>query len=149
MYKNLKKEQRRWGVIKRVLEKTGATVQARGIIYKAMSQSVLLYGRKSWVVTEAMLKVLEGFNHRAARHITGMTSICGANAEWEYPPVVAAMESALLHPVMKYIRSRHATIVEKVACRPVYELCIEEEGRPGTSRRMIWCYRDVVNEPEE
>ena len=135
-------------MIKRVLEKTGATVQARGIIYKAMSQSVLLYGRKSWVVTEAMLKVLEGFNHRAARHITGMTSICGANAEWEYPPVVAAMESLVPHPIMDYIRRRQATIKKKVACQPIYKIFVDAERRLGAIQRMRWWDQDVVNEPD-
>ena len=38
VYQNLKKAQRRWGMIARVLAKTGATVQARGMIYKAMDQ---------------------------------------------------------------------------------------------------------------
>ena len=44
-----------------------------------------------------MLKVLEGFHRRVARWITGMTETSGVNREWEYPPVVAAMEYAGLH----------------------------------------------------
>ena len=69
--------------------------------------------------------------------------------EWEYPPVVVALEAAGLHPIMEYIRRQQATIAEKVACRPIYELCVEAERRPGTSRRMRWWDQDVVNEPEE
>ena len=65
-------------MLARVLERTGATMQARGAMYKAVAQSVLLYGRKSWVVTGEMLNVLEGFHHQAARWITGMTSKRGA-----------------------------------------------------------------------
>ena len=41
-----------------VMTKMRATVQARGMIYKAVVQTVLIYGSKSWVVTGAMLKVL-------------------------------------------------------------------------------------------
>ena len=33
------------------------------MIYKAVFQTVLLYGTNSWVVVKAMLKVLEGFHH--------------------------------------------------------------------------------------
>ena len=78
-----------------------------------------------------------------------MMATRGAGREWEYPLVVAALETAGLHPVMEYIRRRQATIAKKVACRPIYELCVEAERRPGTRRRMIYWDQDVVNEPEE
>ena len=63
--------------------------------------------------------------------------------------MVAALEAAVLHPIMEYIRKRQATIAEKVACCPIYELCVEIEWRPGTSWRMILWYQDVVNEHED
>ena len=44
--------------------KDGTRVQVCGVICKEMAQSVLLYGSESWVVTGAMLKVLEGFTIR-------------------------------------------------------------------------------------
>ena len=65
-------------MIARVLAKTGAMVRDRGMIYKAVAQSVLMYGSLSWVVTGEMLKVLEGFHHQVARRITGMTATYGA-----------------------------------------------------------------------
>ena len=79
--------------------KTGATVRDCRIMYKAVAQSLLLYGSGSWVVTGEMLNVLGGFHHRAARHITGMMATCGADGEWEYPPVVSALEATELHPI--------------------------------------------------
>ena len=114
-------------MVARVLETTGSTVRARGAMYKAVDQSVLLYSIKSWVVTGDMLKVLEGFHHQASRHITG-------RGEWEYPSVVEAMETAVLHPIGVYIRRLQATTAERVACRPIYELCTEKEWIPGTIR---------------
>ena len=65
-------------MVARVLESMGATVRARGAIYKAVAQSVLLYDREMWVVTGEMLKVLTGFHHQAARRITGITAKRGA-----------------------------------------------------------------------
>ena len=41
-----------------VATKTGATVRVRGMLYKSVVQSVVLYGSESGVVTGAMLKVL-------------------------------------------------------------------------------------------
>ena len=52
-------------MVARVLERKGATLQARGAMYKVVAQSVLFYGSKIWVVTREVLKVLEGFRHRA------------------------------------------------------------------------------------
>ena len=66
-----------------VLEMMGATIRARGAMYKAVSQSVLLYCRKIWVVIGGILKVLEGFHHWVARYITGMTAKCRVGGEWE------------------------------------------------------------------
>ena len=65
VYLNLRKAQRRWGIIVRFLERTGAMVQARGEMYKAVAQSVLLYRSESWVVNGEILKVLMSFHHWA------------------------------------------------------------------------------------
>ena len=72
-------------MVARVLERTEATLRARGVINKEVAQSVLLYGIKIWVVTGDMLKVLEGLHHQAAWQTTGMTTKCGAGEEWDHP----------------------------------------------------------------
>ena len=46
-----------------VLMKAVATVRVWEMMYNVVVQTVLLYGRNSWVVTDVMLKVLEGFHH--------------------------------------------------------------------------------------
>ena len=83
----------------RVMAKTGATVRSRGMMYKAVSQSVILYGSEIWVKKGDMLKVLEVFHHQVARRITGMTATRWSGGEWEYPPVAASIEAAGLHPI--------------------------------------------------
>ena len=45
-------------MIARVLAKTGATVRDHEMMYKAVSQSVMLYVSDIWVVTGEMLNVL-------------------------------------------------------------------------------------------
>ena len=74
-----------------------------------------------------MLKVLEGFHHWAYRRITGIKATHGAGRKLESPPMVAALEAAGLHPIKEYIRRRHVTIAEKLACRSIYELCVKAE----------------------
>ena len=51
------------------------------MMYKAVDQSVILYVSGSWVVTGAMLNVLEVFHHRVSRRIIGMTATHGAGGE--------------------------------------------------------------------
>ena len=58
-----------------------------------VAQAVLLYERNSWVVTGAMLKVLECFHHQAARQIAGITDQHTKDREWEYPPVSDLLEA--------------------------------------------------------
>ena len=84
VYLNLRKAWRRWGMVARVLERKGETVQDREEMYKAVAQLVLLYFSKIWVVTGDMLKFLAGFHHWAARRITVMTAKLGAGEEEEY-----------------------------------------------------------------
>ena len=73
---------RQWVIILRVLAKTIATVRAQGMMYKGVTHSVLLYCSDIWVVTGGILKVLEGFRHRAIRWITWVTTTRGVCGEW-------------------------------------------------------------------
>ena len=90
-------------MIVRVLESMGATMWARGTMYKAVVESLLLCGIKSWLVTREMLKVLMGFHRQVVQRITGMMAKCEAGREWEYPVVEEAVDSAGLHPIRLYI----------------------------------------------
>ena len=107
------------------------------MVYKVVAQSVLLYVSESWVVTGEMLKVLEGFCHQATRKITGMMVTRDVGRDWEYPPVLASLESAGLHPTMQYIRRWQSNIAEKVSCRPIYELCSNVKQIPGKIQMVI------------
>ena len=59
----------------------GGPLKAWEMIYKVVSQAVLLYGRESWVVTDAMMKVLEGFRHKISIRVVGMTAQRGAGSK--------------------------------------------------------------------
>ena len=78
VFQNLRKAQRRWGIISKLLTKTGAKVWARRMTYKAVVQIMLLYGRKFWFFMGEMLNILEGFRHQAVRRVESMTAKCVA-----------------------------------------------------------------------
>ena len=44
------------------------------------------------------------------------------------------IKTAGIHPIGVYVGTRQATIAERVTCRPIYELCMDAEQMPGTSR---------------
>ena len=69
-------------MVGKVAQKIGEMVRMRVMLYKSVLQSVLPYESESWVVTGAMLKVLEVFHHRVARIITGMALQRMTGREW-------------------------------------------------------------------
>ena len=73
----------------KVVSKTGSKVRAQGMLYKVVSQSVLLYKKESWVITGEMIKVLESFHYQVARSIMGMEAQCTRGKEC--PPVVEVL----------------------------------------------------------
>ena len=103
-----------------VVLKTGATVRVRGMLYKAVVQLVLLYGSGRWVLTGAMLKVIEGSHHRGARRISGKTARRMAIGKWEWPPLAEALDTAGVCPIKEYIYQIQDTVAAQVACRSIY-----------------------------
>ena len=57
-----------------VLMKSGGAVWTRAMIYNKMEQEVLLYGSKIWVIMNAMMKVMKGFNCHIDKRIDGNTA---------------------------------------------------------------------------
>ena len=53
-----------------VIVKAGVKIQSREIFYNVVVQVVLIYGSEIWAITDAMMKVLEGFHHHIAIRIT-------------------------------------------------------------------------------
>ena len=106
VYLNLRKARRWWGMVARLLERTGAMVRAQGDLYKVVMQSVMLCGSENWVVIGDILRVLAGLHHWLAWRITGMTEKREAGGEWDYPLVVEEMEATGIHPIGVYIKRR-------------------------------------------
>ena len=71
---NMRKEQRLWRVVSKLLTHIGETVRAQARMYKDVLHMVLLYRSESWVVTEAVLEVLEGFHHQVVRRIARISA---------------------------------------------------------------------------
>ena len=103
LFKNLKKARQKWALLSRPLIKTGVKPRVIGFFYKAVAQSVLLYGCETWVVTPRMLKALDAFHHNVARRISNRQPRKLPNDTWVYPDLQEAMEIAGLHSIEHYI----------------------------------------------
>ena len=56
----------------RVLRSENASAQVCGMFYKATVQTVLLFRSKTWYLTPATLRRLEGFHVKADRRMMGL-----------------------------------------------------------------------------
>jgi hypothetical protein len=82
---NLQKAREKWGRIGKILSKTDSNNKTMGSFYKAIIQSVLLYGSESWGISNYAMKTLRSFHQRCARYITGKHIWKDENENWHYP----------------------------------------------------------------
>ena len=62
--------------------------------YIAVTQQVLLFGAKTWVLTVKMEAALDDFQGRVARRLTGQMPRRGRDGKWRYPPLAGAKKDA-------------------------------------------------------
>jgi len=75
-----------WARIGQVLRQENAPPRVSAKFYKAIVQSILLYGSETWVLSSAVMARLEGFHIRMAyRMAKEHVPRRGANLQWVYP----------------------------------------------------------------
>ena len=114
------------------------------MFYKAVVQTVLLFGSESWVLTPRIMGRLEGFHRLIARRLAGRAPVYLRREEQrEYPPLGEAMEQAGLFSIEEYIDRRRNSVAEYVATRPIYAVCRELESRGiGGDHQNWWSQLD-------
>ena len=112
-------------------------------MYKAVVQTVLLYMIESWVVTEAMLKVLEGFHHQVVLRISWMSAQQVGEEGCRWSLLAEALEATGMWLMKEYIRRWQANIAGYITNFQICELCIGSERMMGSSRLMQWWNQDL------
>ena len=122
---NLKKAKAKWAIFKKLLTRETASRRVMGYFYKAIVQSVLLYGAETWVLRPAHLRKLRSFHRNAARYLTKrfIRPLNDGTNEWEYPESASVLEEAGLHDIEAYIQRRRDTIHGFVRGRDSYRTC--------------------------
>jgi hypothetical protein len=113
MRKNLQKAQGVWSRLARLLSRTGANTRVMARIYRAVVQSILLYGSESWVLPEDQYDILERFHKRCLRHITNKHICKGTDGEWSYPNSTELLKECNLKTIREYVSERQAMATRK------------------------------------
>ena len=95
-----------------------------------------MYGSESWVITDLMMKVLEGFHHHVYHRIVGKMARSVRAEGWVWPPVEETLEAAWIPPMNSYVKRRQSTIEEYITTSTIYELCTGVERIQWTSKMM-------------
>ena len=117
--------------------------------YKAIVQSVLLYGSETWVLSPAALARLEGFHIRAAYRMA-QTHVPqqGLQQQWINPSLEAVLEECGTHMIEHYIDVQRETIAKYVVNHSIHAECQGADRRRGSVPRRWWweqrmCLDDV------
>jgi exonuclease III len=136
---NIKKARCRWAQVSRVLTKQQINPRIAGFFYKAVVQSVLLYGSETWSLYRQSINALEGFHNQVARKISRQTIRPDPNSgEWIYPPAETARTTSGLFTIQHYIRTRRAYLMQWTHNRPLFNECRQLTGGAGGPQRRYW-----------
>ncbi len=131
-----------WACIGQVLRSKNATRWVAAKFYKAVVQAVLLYGSKTWNLTNAVLAWLEGFHVQAAYRMAQVHRPKRvAGNQWEYPKTSDLLEECGMATMQHYIQKCRATIVIYIADWPILEACRQGGRKHGSHPRQWWWER--------
>ncbi len=109
-------------------------------LYKAVIQTILLYGSKTWNLSASPLVRLEGFHiHVANRMAREHQPRLGANNVWVNPKLVDVLEECGMQMIAENICKQRDTIALYVVTLPILEACKESERRRGSMPRHWGC----------
>jgi Reverse transcriptase (RNA-dependent DNA polymerase) len=148
LYTNLKRARYKWYKLSKLLHREGANSRIFGMFYKAVVQTVLLFGCESWTMTDAMWTVLRGFHHRAARRMANMMAYRTAGGKWVYPPIEEALKKAGLYNIEHYVNKRQYRIVDYIASRPIWAHCMAATKKPGTPAKTVYWWNQNRTPPQ-
>jgi hypothetical protein len=133
-----------WARVSQVLRGENATPRVADKLYKAVVQSVLLYGSKTWNLTQTVLARLEGFHIRAAYGMARKHKPRkGLFGKLKYPSMKDVLEECDLHSVKDYIDTGCSTIAMYVVNRPILQECQEGEQIRGSMPRQWWWEQEL------
>jgi hypothetical protein len=128
----IKKARAIWARVGQVLTAENTQPKVSAKFYKAVMQSVLLYGSKTWALTTTTLARLKGFHIPAAYQMAEKHKPKkGLHHKWVYLRSSDTLQEYGMATILHYINARRATIFRYVVDWPIYKACREGELRRG------------------
>jgi hypothetical protein len=135
----MKKARAIWARVGQVLTAENTPPKVSAMFYKAIVQSVLLYGSKTWNLTTTALAQHEGFHIREAYQMAEKHNPKkGPHHKWVYPLSSNALQECGMDTISHYIDVRRATIIRYMVDRPIYKACRRGEWRRGLPPQQWW-----------
>jgi hypothetical protein len=135
---NIRKARIKWGQVGKILTSQGAYPMIMAMFYKAIVQSVLLYGAESWVLTQEMERKLQSFHHRCARFIAQEHIEKDDNGEWKSPPSKQVLSKLGLRTVQEYIQQRKNTVSSYAETTNIFEQCKKSQPLASAPNQLVW-----------
>ena len=146
----IKEAQGIWTRVGQVLQVDNTPPKVSAKFYKAVVQSVLLYGGETWKPTTTALARLEGFHIRAAyRMAKKHKPRKGPNHVWVYLATEYVLKECGMPPISHYIGVRRETIFRYVVDRPTHDLFAAGERRRGSAPRQWWWEQKMCLDDED
>jgi hypothetical protein len=107
--------------------------------YQAIVQAILLYGSKTWVISQTALARLEGFHIQAAYQMAKTNKPkCSPGNVWEYPRLEDVLRECRMKMMTEYIHICRQTTAAYVATRPILAKCRRGERKRGAVPHQWW-----------
>ena len=78
-----------------------------------------------------ILRAMFSLHNRLARQISVIMPQRMTNGGWYYPPIGEALADAGLETFGVYVTHRQNTMAQYIATRPIFDIAVAEERRPG------------------
>ena len=96
--RNIKRARRVWGILGKILRREGAEPKVVEMLYRAVTQAVLLFDSETWVLSSVTEITVEGTHNEFMRQITGNWAWWKADGPWSTPKLEEVLEVVGTHP---------------------------------------------------
>ena len=92
------------------------------IFYRLVTQALLLFGSKNWVLLVVMDRMVEGTHTGFMRKIKGKRVWRKTDRTWVIPREEVVLEAVRTQLSMAYIRRRQEVVAQWVSLRTIFEV---------------------------
>jgi hypothetical protein len=135
---NLHKARMKWGRLGKILTSQGAYPKVMATFYKAIVESVLLYGAETWVLSKELERKLQSFHHRCARYISREHIRKDDHDQWIAPPSNQVLQNLGLQTIQEYILQRKKTVSTYAKTTDIFQLCKESRPLASAPNQSVW-----------